>query len=515
MPRFQQFHFFSSARCPFLRSLYSDSHHCCLPKSEPRNEAKQGLLLNYPSMAMRSAAVTSPSNDPVPCVVPRPVVLRSSLSSLQAASNDILRLSPLRGYYNQRAKPSPTLLHSSNDGWRGPPSSNGTARKTAPSAFLAPNKQDLFHHPFSPIAPSSFRPTIQDTFIAVASPETHPPVRAVRTSFSVCIPDTTQKDSIQEKNGKEDQEDGVEDEDHHGWNPPVREVVSQSQEQVYSPLTLPASICHRTTPPGFSQLPPPRPYGTLSHHVRPYDFVPIRERSHIERESLGRDKHWSQEYNGYRHHHPEEEEDLEAPFHSPTYERYGNRYFASSPSPIASAHKYGYHKPSPYSTESAKYGYRKPSPMAPSPSFTVETAEMTLGSLTCDEETLVVPRERLLMAIASPPLYQLPTGPSSLALAASRSSYDGREARPRPHSAPTLGRGTPTAAKNLNEDAQLRKCRLKTELCMHYENGRPCPFGASTFEREKFDWFLWIMAHPIFLVPTQIARMRMGKKNCK
>ncbi|KAL7567539.1 hypothetical protein ACA910_000145 [Epithemia clementina (nom. ined.)] len=34
-------------------------------------------------------------------------------------------------------------------------------------------------------------------------------------------------------------------------------------------------------------------------------------------------------------------------------------------------------------------------------------------------------------------------------------------------------------AANAGEDDLVRKTRLKTELCMHYRNGRPCPFGAN------------------------------------
>lgn len=57
----------------------------------------------------------------------------------------------------------------------------------------------------------------------------------------------------------------------------------------------------------------------------------------------------------------------------------------------------------------------------------------------------------------------------------------------RPHSAPTLGRPTivdnssSSDCKNEGDDSPqlLRKTRIKTELCLHYVSGRPCPFGAS------------------------------------
>jgi hypothetical protein len=75
------------------------------------------------------------------------------------------------------------------------------------------------------------------------------------------------------------------------------------------------------------------------------------------------------------------------------------------------------------------------------------------------------------------------------ALAAGRSS-GGTKTLPgvaRPQSAPTLGRATlatKAAAASKEEEAQQRKSRLKTELCMHYLQGRPCPFGQSTYRTD-------------------------------
>lgn len=45
---------------------------------------------------------------------------------------------------------------------------------------------------------------------------------------------------------------------------------------------------------------------------------------------------------------------------------------------------------------------------------------------------------------------------------------------PRPHT--PSGRSSPFAK---NEDDPHRKNRIKTEMCMHYANNRPCPFGAN------------------------------------
>jgi hypothetical protein len=45
----------------------------------------------------------------------------------------------------------------------------------------------------------------------------------------------------------------------------------------------------------------------------------------------------------------------------------------------------------------------------------------------------------------------------------------------RPMSAPTICR----KIVKEDQDSSNRKSRVKTELCMHYENGRTCPFGIS------------------------------------
>jgi hypothetical protein len=42
-----------------------------------------------------------------------------------------------------------------------------------------------------------------------------------------------------------------------------------------------------------------------------------------------------------------------------------------------------------------------------------------------------------------------------------------------------LSSGRKSPFSKANEDELARKTRVKTELCMHYENGRPCPFGAN------------------------------------
>jgi hypothetical protein len=40
------------------------------------------------------------------------------------------------------------------------------------------------------------------------------------------------------------------------------------------------------------------------------------------------------------------------------------------------------------------------------------------------------------------------------------------------------GRKSPSLLSMMESDESVKKTRLKTELCMHYTNGRPCPFGS-------------------------------------
>lgn len=94
------------------------------------------------------------------------------------------------------------------------------------------------------------------------------------------------------------------------------------------------------------------------------------------------------------------------------------------------------------------------SPFSPSSALskgTVETAESTLA-------TAVRMASPGLMASLAPPLYQ--SSPTS-----------SRAKSPRVKS--------PFLAVTTEEDDSVKKTRLKTELCMHYANGRPCPFGVN------------------------------------
>jgi hypothetical protein len=58
---------------------------------------------------------------------------------------------------------------------------------------------------------------------------------------------------------------------------------------------------------------------------------------------------------------------------------------------------------------------------------------------------------------------------------ATKSPIASRVLRDRPMSAPTICR---KIVKD-DQESSTRKSRVKTELCMHYENGRACPFGIS------------------------------------
>jgi hypothetical protein len=120
------------------------------------------------------------------------------------------------------------------------------------------------------------------------------------------------------------------------------------------------------------------------------------------------------------------------------------------------------------------YDFRKPEPspsmMSVATETTVETLGMTLGSSMSPSTVSMTP----------PPLYR----PNPYARDSnSHASWSRpptpnmfRVSSPRPKT-PTNGRKSPFA-KSCDDEAS-RKTRIKTELCMHYVGGTPCPWGAN------------------------------------
>ena len=48
-----------------------------------------------------------------------------------------------------------------------------------------------------------------------------------------------------------------------------------------------------------------------------------------------------------------------------------------------------------------------------------------------------------------------------------------------PRDRPKTPTGKKSPFKSNADDESVRKSRIKTEMCMHYRSGRPCPFGAN------------------------------------
>lgn len=113
--------------------------------------------------------------------------------------------------------------------------------------------------------------------------------------------------------------------------------------------------------------------------------------------------------------------------------------------------------PSRFTPPASPYDFRKASP-SPSMLSTVTSETGEMSSMTLDS--------RMSPALASmtPSVYRPSPTPQDVA------SRD--VCRPK---TPT-GRRSPYPK---NEDDSVRKSRIKTEMCMHYANGRPCPFGAN------------------------------------
>jgi hypothetical protein len=99
----------------------------------------------------------------------------------------------------------------------------------------------------------------------------------------------------------------------------------------------------------------------------------------------------------------------------------------------------------PFSPPASPFAYGKASPTLSL--MSTMTAEVSLSSSTLDRASPAF----------FPALYRPPTP---------------QDARPR----------TPTGRKSpykQDDDDSVRKSRIKTEMCMHYSKGRPCPFGSN------------------------------------
>ena len=491
--------------------------------------------------------------------VPRALFLHAPMSSLQAAatgSGEMICLSPLRyprpftsNSYSQPAhqgpsinSPPPGLYHRQSDSAivpSSPSDRHGTSNST-PSAFSslrqASTEAGLY------ISNGKVMTSSNQYQIHQAQNVTDG-VQKPQASFF----DTSQMVQTNSIIGSSQHEtEYSDDEPEMTWNPPIREAIfsTSSPLPIYSPLTVSSN---RSTP--THSLVHDR---VSAHQVQsrsrqksasPFAFVPIQEWdneivSHQDNASYSSaspiklssaSKSWEPQGETSRYDAGDQ-----------SHYRYEANKQTSFPSNLKTPTKAS---PFDYSNKCFNGNSNK---MAPSPTFTVETADMTLDTPSIAESHSIdshgIKASSLLLAMSAPPIYSMPPQPpmqsslcnasyksdmsnfrqSSLSMElvsgrhgeypvqatqASHSSHLGssqvygnssmeysqkidfcysvndQDYAPyiRPQSAPTLGRPSFVAPPKHDEDAQQRKCRVKTELCMHFENGRPCPFGASTY----------------------------------
>jgi hypothetical protein len=116
---------------------------------------------------------------------------------------------------------------------------------------------------------------------------------------------------------------------------------------------------------------------------------------------------------------------------------------------------------SPYNFQ--KSGNVSPSMMSILTEDTTDSASDTLGSRASTTGVTSPPFYAGYRTATSSPLYLIANHPTQ------------QEQPPRPKT-PT-GKKSPFKSSSGDDDS-IRKSRIKTEMCMHYSSGRPCPFGS-------------------------------------
>jgi hypothetical protein len=147
----------------------------------------------------------------------------------------------------------------------------------------------------------------------------------------------------------------------------------------------------------------------------------------------------------------------------------------NSVAPASSSRSYSPYGFVPISHETPRGGRPFSPPMSPYNYGQASPSPSMMSAMTTETSTSGKVLDRTSPAFF-PSVYRPPT-PQDSTTAARPRTPTGRKS-PFAKTSNGINSPSPSPTSNMDDDS-VRKSRMKTEMCMHYSNNRPCPFGAN------------------------------------